>query len=70
MKPWQAAAVAAVGWIVLMIVVGIIHTEVLIQDITPRQDEALSYLYGQSAGLGAILLGIGAYLLQKRRQSQ
>ena len=69
MKPWQAAVAVAIGWVVLMIVVGIIHTEVLIQDITPQLDERISYLYGQAAGVGAVVLGIAAYLRQKRRQS-
>lgn len=68
MKPWQMAAVLAVGWIVLMMVVGIVHTELLVPDMAPQEDSAVSYAYGQAAGIGAVLLAIGGYLFQQRRQ--
>jgi hypothetical protein len=67
MKPWKAAAIAGVAWFVLTIVVCIVHTEFLEPDITPARDEALSYVYGQAAGLGVLPCAVLAYLNQKRR---
>jgi hypothetical protein len=68
MKPWKMAAVLAAGWFALMVLVGVIHTEVLIRDITPERDEALSYRYGQAAGVGALAFAALGYEIQKRRR--
>ena len=66
MKPWKMATILAAGWFVLMIIVGIVHTEVVIRDLSPEQDEALSFRYGQAAALGALVLAIVGYQYQKR----
>jgi hypothetical protein len=69
MKPWQAALAAAAGWFVLTLVVCFVHTEVLVRDLTPQQDFAISYAYGRGAGLGALLCGVLAYQIQRRRRT-
>ena len=61
------AALLAAGWFVLMILVGVLHTEILVRDLTPEQDEAISFRYGQAAGVGALLAALLGYQYQKRR---
>ena len=70
MKPWEAAALLAIVWFALIIAVAIIHTEVLIRDITPERDAALSNSYGQIAVLGALMVGALGYAYQRRRHSR
>lgn len=68
MKPWKMAAVLAASWVVVVLLAGIVHTEVVVRDLTPEQDEAISYRYGQAAGLGAIAFAIWGYDFQKRKR--
>lgn len=67
MKPWKLATILGVGWLVLTIVAAILHTEILVRDLTPEQDEAISYAYGRAAGFGAVIVAALAYVYQKRR---
>jgi hypothetical protein len=68
MKPWKRAALLAAAWFALVILIAVVHTEVLIRDITPERDEALSYRYGQVAGVGALALAVWGYCYQERRR--
>jgi hypothetical protein len=52
LKAWSWTLLWGLGWLVLMIVIGIVHTEVWIKNITPQQDAVLSHLYGRIAGVG------------------
>jgi len=67
MKAWKMAGILAAGWFALTIVVAILHTEILVHDLSPEQDAAISYRYGQAAGLGALVAAIIGYQYQKRR---
>jgi hypothetical protein len=68
MKPWKMAAILAAAWFALVMLVAVVHTEVLLRDITPERDYALSYGYGQAAGVGALVFAIWGYEFQKRRR--
>ena len=67
MRPWKAGVLAAVVWFLVMMAAAYVHTEILIDNISPETDFALSALYCQAAGIGALALGILFYVRQKRR---
>ena len=67
-KWWVRGLIWAVGCIAIAIVVGIIHTELILKgQLTPEQDEAISGRYGQVAGFAAVAAFALAYVLGPRK---
>jgi len=70
MKWWKKALTLSIAWIVLIIGVGIIHTDVLLAGkITPQQDEAISEKYGVALAIGLVVIWLFAEVFWKRRKS-
>ena len=63
MKWWKKALIITGIWFVLIIGIGVVHTEVILKGkITPAQDEVISERYGNICGVGLVLIWVVAYL--------
>lgn len=62
-KWWALALVLTVLAGVTIIGMGIVHTTVLIEDITPERDEKISEIYGQILGLVVAGIWAGSFYL-------
>ena len=67
MKWWIKALIISAMWIVLDIVVGIIHTEIILKDIiTPEMDEIISEHYGKLCVYGLVFIWVfSSFILKK-----
>jgi hypothetical protein len=57
MRWWKIALVISAIWIGLIIVAGILHTEVILAgQLTEAQDDVISFRYGFACGVGLVLI--------------
>jgi hypothetical protein len=64
MRALKWALLVAVSWFALLAFAAWLHTEVLLKgQITPAEDNRISYLYGQVAAAGAVFSGLATFVL-------
>jgi hypothetical protein len=66
-KWWVAPVVLSVGWVILSIGAGVLHTNLILAGkITPEQDDRLSEMYGIACGIGLCVIWAIAIVKCKR----
>lgn len=70
MKPWKFALALSCAWFAAAILGAIVHTELLVDGITPEQEATISRAWGQAAGMGALVLGALGWAIRARRSSR
>lgn len=67
MKRWQKALLFSVIWIVAILGIGILITDVMLAGkITPQQDEQISELCGMAVGAGTVAIWVVIFIFSRK----